>query len=281
MTSIDLSLRRKTTAPQIIRVNGVEITRDAIGRETQYHPAAHPAEARAQAARALVIRELLVQEARRRGIEAVAETDEDGRTETADEAAIRALLTEASSAPPADELSCQRYYEAHRQQFRTADLHEVAHILIAADPSQSDARRTAREQALALATDLSAATDPSAFAAAARALSACPSAQQGGQLGQIGPGQTVPEFEKALASMEKGKVHREPVETRYGFHVVFLERRVRGRQLGFEEARSRIANFLADRAEQIALKMFVQHLVAGADIEGIELGATCSSPDAS
>lgn len=277
MTSIDLSLRRKTTAPPVVRVNGVEITREAIGRETQHHPATHAAKAREQAARALVIRELLVQEARRRGIKAAAETDEDGRIETADEAAVRALLTQAGSVPVVDDTSCRRYYEAHRQQFRTADLHEVAHILIAADPADDKARAGARAQAEGLLEQLLEAGGAQTFASTARAFSACPSSAQGGQLGQIGPGQTVPEFEKALSSMEEGKVHREPIETRYGFHIVFLARRVRGRQLSFEEAHRWIADFLADRAERTALKMFVQHLAAGANIEGIDLGGAPSS----
>ena len=47
-------------------------SRSAIARETQNHPAAKPIDAWLAAARALVVRELLLQEARRLGIEAVA-----------------------------------------------------------------------------------------------------------------------------------------------------------------------------------------------------------------
>ena len=49
-------------------VNGVEISDHAINAELQYHPAGSVEEARAAAARALVVRELLLQTAARRGI---------------------------------------------------------------------------------------------------------------------------------------------------------------------------------------------------------------------
>ncbi|MGL5116357.1 MAG: peptidylprolyl isomerase, partial [Beijerinckiaceae bacterium] len=56
--------------PKTVSVNSVSIARDAIARETQNHPAAKPIDAWQAAARALVIRELLLQEAARLGISA-------------------------------------------------------------------------------------------------------------------------------------------------------------------------------------------------------------------
>ena len=49
----------------VVRVNGAVIARETIAREAQHHPAATPAAAFAQAARALAIRQLLLDEARR------------------------------------------------------------------------------------------------------------------------------------------------------------------------------------------------------------------------
>ncbi len=49
--------------PKAVTVNGVEIPLAAIARETQHHPAGNPSEAWTAAARALAIRELLLQEA--------------------------------------------------------------------------------------------------------------------------------------------------------------------------------------------------------------------------
>ncbi len=50
--------------PEIVSVNGIEIPRDIIAREVQHHPAPKAIEAWQSAARALAIRELLLQQAR-------------------------------------------------------------------------------------------------------------------------------------------------------------------------------------------------------------------------
>ncbi len=75
-----------------VSVNGAAIPRDLIAREAQHHPSRTPAEAGKAAARALVVRELLLQEARRLGILGEPMADSEGRRETEDEAAIRTLI---------------------------------------------------------------------------------------------------------------------------------------------------------------------------------------------
>ena len=65
-----------------VSVNGVNIPHDAIARETQYHPASKPIAAWQAAARALVVRELLLQEARRLGVAAIPSSDVSGRRGT-------------------------------------------------------------------------------------------------------------------------------------------------------------------------------------------------------
>ena len=57
------------------------------------------------------------------------------------------------------------------------------------------------------------------FAELARQHSACPSKEQGGALGQISKGQTVPEFERQLFRLPAG-LCPQPLESRYGFHLV-------------------------------------------------------------
>ena len=69
-----------------VSVNGVAIARDAIAREMQHHPAAKPIAAWQQAARALVVRELLLQRARRLDVTPEPVSDDGGRRETDDEA---------------------------------------------------------------------------------------------------------------------------------------------------------------------------------------------------
>lgn len=263
--------RRRFTRPEPVSINGVTLSSATIARETQHHRAADPDVAWQLAARALAIRELLVQEAARLAIEAEPIDDGEGRSETTEEARLRALLEREVVVPRADEAACRRYYESNRRRFRSPDLFEAAHILFAAAPGDQSARAAARQAATDLMGELR--QKPHSFAAAAALHSACPSAQQGGNLGQIGPGQTVAEFETALAAMVPGVVHGEPVETRYGFHVVRLDRRIDGEFLPFDLVRARIAEYLDESVRRRALQQYVSILAGRARITGVDLGA--------
>lgn len=62
------------------------------------------------------------------------------------------------------------------------------------------------------------------FAAVAREHSQCPSGAQGGDLGEFGPGQMVPEFDRVVFSGELGQVHG-PVQTQFGYHLIEITSR--------------------------------------------------------
>lgn len=62
------------------------------------------------------------------------------------------------------------------------------------------------------------------FAEMARKHSKCPSGKQGGELGQFGPGQMVPEFDRVVFKEEVGKVHG-PIQTQFGYHLVEITSR--------------------------------------------------------
>ncbi|WP_250657605.1 peptidylprolyl isomerase [Alkalimarinus coralli] len=57
------------------------------------------------------------------------------------------------------------------------------------------------------------------FAEIARNFSTCPSGQQGGALGEFGPGQMVREFDEVVFSGELNKVLG-PVKTQFGYHLL-------------------------------------------------------------
>jgi peptidyl-prolyl cis-trans isomerase C len=112
---------------------------------------------------------------------------------------------------------------------------------------------------------------PGRFAALARLHSACPSAAQGGNLGQITCGQTTPEFEEALLSLAQGTLSARPVASRYGCHIIRLERRIEGRTIPFEAVAGKIAGYLAERVRRTATAQFIARLVSAAAISGIEM----------
>ena len=250
-----------------VSVNGVAIASADIARETQHHTASDPDVAWDLAARALAIRELMTQEADRLSIDAEPIEDDEGRRETPQEARLRGLVEHEVRVPRADEATCRRYYEANLARFRSPVLCEVAHILIPRGPQ-------ARELAMSLIAELQ--QRPERFAEAARIHSACPSGKQAGNLGQIGPGQTVPEFEAALATLPVGAIHPEPIESRYGLHIVRLDRRIEGQQLFFELVRERIADYLEESVHRRALRQYVTILASRAQLTGVDFGAAAS-----
>jgi peptidyl-prolyl cis-trans isomerase C len=201
------------------------------------------------------------------------EHDGEGRRETDEEAAIRTLVEVEVTAPHADEETVRRYYESNRHRFRSPDLYEVRHILLAAEPSEVGGKEALAARAGALAEAV--AHDADRFSELAVQWSACPSAKSGGKLGQIGPGQTVPEFEHGLAAMSEGATAI--VETRYGLHVVRLDRRIEGQHLPFDIVRERIADWLDQKVRRTAIRQYIGLLAGRAEIKGIDL-ATIRSP---
>jgi len=62
------------------------------------------------------------------------------------------------------------------------------------------------------------------FAALAAKHSKCPSGRSGGDLGEFGPGEMVPEFDRVVFKGELGKVHG-PVKTQFGYHLIEITSR--------------------------------------------------------
>jgi peptidyl-prolyl cis-trans isomerase C len=252
-----------------VAVNGVTISHDAIARETQNHPAPTPIAAWTAAARALAVRELLLQEARRLELRPESAVDEAGRRETEEEALVRALIAQEVETPTPDEESCRRYYQHNLGRFRSADIYEASHILIAARRDQPEAFAVAHEQATALLHRLQ--QDPSLFAELAEAHSACPSAASGGNLGQLTLGATTPDFERALLALQPGETSSEPIATRYGFHIIRLDRHIPGRELPFEVAQERLARYLIERSRRMAIAQYVARLASRAQLSGVDM----------
>lgn len=246
-----------------VRVNGVEIATQAIAQELQYHPAQSRDEAVYLAVQALVLRELLQQRIAELGLVARTETGE-----SEEEAAIRVLIEREVPLPLAEEEACRTYYAGNAQRFFSAPLLAVRHILLACPADDAEARSLAREQALELLGQLGQA--PQRFAELALQHSACPSKAQGGALGQISKGQTVPEFERQLFRLPLG-LCQQPLESRYGYHLVFVDQRLDGEQLPYEAVAGSIRAELNQRVWQIGVAQYLQNLVGAASIEGIHM----------
>lgn len=179
-----------------------------------------------------------------------------------EEAIIDALLErEVNVEPPTDE-ECRAFHAAHPDAFRAGALIEADHILFAArEDSHRPALRDFAQEKLARLQ-----RGEIDFAEAAKQWSNCPSAAVGGNLGQLTREQVVPEFWQALEEFGATGIVPQPVETRFGLHIVRVSRRVPGEPLPYEFVAERIASHLAEHRLRVALRDYA-HALLHEDLE--------------
>ncbi|WP_210326591.1 peptidylprolyl isomerase [Bartonella apis] len=259
-----------------VSVNGIVIPEVDILQEAQNHPAQTPGEALLEAARSLVIRELLWQEAKNKNL--VPDNEDSTREESAGEdnarqtkldAAISALLESEIKTPEASEEDCKAFYDRDPSRFSTETIWQVRHILISANPKDKKAFDQAREKAYAILEQVK--KNPHEFATIAKDISSCPSAAQGGNLGQITRGSTVPEFENALKKAKKNGLLMQPVESRYGYHIVEINQIIPGKILPLELVKEKIAAWLEASSWSKAVQQYIAILAGKSHITGIDL----------
>jgi peptidyl-prolyl cis-trans isomerase C len=246
----------------MISVNGVIIEEEAVGRELQFHPGGSREDVAHKAATALVVRELLAQRAGELGLDCT------------DDEALDLLVAREVEVPEPSEAEIERFYRTNWLRLRTPPLYEAAHIFFPARPDDDAAREEAKERAKLVLRDVLA--EPRRFAEFARAHSKCASAEAGGALGQVSRGDTNPEVERFLATMEPGTICATPVPSRHGYHILRLDRRDAGRELPLEQVRDKIADYLREKVRRRAIAQYLQLLAGRATIEGIDLGAADS-----
>ena len=256
--------------PDLI-INGETVPSAVVAAETQNHdgPQGKPGIAWRKAANAIAVRTLLLQEARKREVKAKAQEVAPGRFEAEEEALVRGLLeAEVFAKHPTDE-EIRSEWERDPSRFRAPSLWEVSHILVACSPEDEEETRKAKVRAKVLTAF--ATSDPVGFAGLAKRESDCGSKSSGGALGQLGPGDTVPEFEAALRELTEGAITAEPVLTRYGWHIIKMDALALGAVLPFDAVKAKISDAMEKASWARKAHQFVQSLVASAEISGADL----------
>ncbi len=241
-----------------IIVNGTEITDAQIRAEMPHHHVPTEEMAEHSAKLALIAKALFLQEADRLHI-----------TEGDEETRITALVEQELQLPEVSEADCKEFFQSNPGQFNGSDLFETSHILFVAPPGDVEARTSARARAEDVLSRIE--KNGSNFSELAAQFSDCPSKEQGGSLGQIGLAQTVPEFEQALTRMQEGEISAQPVESRFGFHIIYLQGKAKGHPLEYEMVRDKIASYLRESIERQVVSKYLSNLVKQADIQGIDL----------
>ncbi|HEX7054452.1 MAG TPA: peptidylprolyl isomerase [Burkholderiales bacterium] len=211
-------------------------------------------------------RELLRQQAVASGLLA------EGAPESEADAAIERLLEREVKVPEPGEAECRRFYDAHPALFAAGELAAVRHILFQVTPGTPVGALRARAEGV-LSELLKA---PERFEALAREFSNCPSGRHGGNLGQLQRGESAPEFEQVVFGGTWTGIHSQLVTTRFGFHIVAVDRRAPGRRVPFEAVREQVAERLRAATLERALRQYVGVLAGQAELRGANLGAVAT-----
>lgn len=230
-------------------VNGSTITEATFAQEAEalppyVRPIVETPEGRAQFLESLVTRDLLLQEALRRGIDRRPKVRD--RIEMARRSVIlETLLREvAEKAPGLSDAALRKHYDANRANFEVGERVAVKHLLL---------KDRGRADAIAARAKKGEPFDK---------LKAEMSAEQGensADLGFIERGRFIKEFEQAAFGAAPGSIVG-PVRTAYGYHVLWVgEKRAAGIQ-PFEEVRERIVSDLRDQTQREAFEGLVAEL---------------------
>jgi peptidyl-prolyl cis-trans isomerase C len=215
-------------AQNIAIVNGKPVPKarlDALVKQAERAGQQVPAEAMAQAREQVVLREIFVQEAERRGIAASA--DFRSQMELARQSIlIRELFDQERRSNPVSDADAQAEYNKFKAQASGTE-YRASHILVEKE-----------DEAKALLGQLKSGAK---FEDLAKKHSKDPgSGANGGDLDFAKPDSYVPEFSAALVKLKKGETTEAPVKSQFGFHIIRLVDVREAPFPGFEEVKAQV-----------------------------------------
>jgi parvulin-like peptidyl-prolyl isomerase len=152
----------------------------------------------------------------------------------------------------------KKYYDSHANEFVEKEKVHARHILVKTEA-----------EAKSIISDLKGKKGDAlktAFIEAAKKFSTGPSAPKGGDLGSFPSGQMVPEFNDKVFAMKVGTITTEPVQTQFGYHIIYLEEKTSGKKLGFDDVKSFIDQKLKMDKFKEAMETKMKALIGSAKI---------------
>ncbi len=144
-----------------------------------------------------------------------------------------------------DAKEVKAYFDANADEFIDKEKVHARHILM---KNSEDA-----EAIIKSLKGLSGEKLKAEFIALAKSKSTGPSAAKGGDLGYFPRGQMVPSFNDAAFAMREGTVSTEPVQSQFGYHIIYLEDKVAAKKMGFDE----VKNFIEQRLKMDKFKAYM------------------------
>ncbi len=139
------------------------------------------------------------------------------------------------------------YYNENRERFFSEESVNASHILVDSE-----------ELALELLAKIK--SGEISFEDAAAENSTCPSKANGGNLGDFGRGQMVPEFDSAVFEMQVGEISEAPVKTQFGYHLIKLISKREAEAIPFAEIAPEIKNALLQEKQRAAYESKINQL---------------------
>ena len=141
----------------------------------------------------------------------------------------------------------EAYYNENKEQFVSGDSVNASHILVDTE-----------EKALAILAEIN--EGKLTFEDAAKENSSCPSKENGGNLGDFGRGQMVPEFDEAVFAMEVGEISKAPVKTQFGYHLIKLNSKKESETIPFDTIKDEIKEGLLGEKRRAAYDSRINQL---------------------
>ena len=144
------------------------------------------------------------------------------------------------------DIEARKFYDENKDKFQGQPVVSASHILVSREAEANEIKAKIESGEMS-------------FEDAAKQYSSCPSKAQGGDLGEFGRGQMVPEFEQAAFDMEVGEL-RGPVKTQFGYHLIRLDGKKTSEPVSFDQAKDMIKARLYDEKRQKAYQSKVNQL---------------------
>jgi nitrogen fixation protein NifM len=172
---------------------------------------------------------------------------------------VEAVLEKVSSkAAKVSEMDVELYYQFHSEKFRRPETRLVRHILITINETIAENTRVeAAKRIAAIAARLT--KEPQRFDEQALKHSECPTALDGGKLGDLPRGKLFPELDKALFEMKAGDVSG-VLESELGFHILRCDVVTAASILSLDLAKPHIRKLMEKKRKRVCQQAWIKEL---------------------
>jgi nitrogen fixation protein NifM len=173
---------------------------------------------------------------------------------------VEAILEKVGTqAVNVSDMDVELYYQYHPEQFRRPETRLVRHILITINETIPENTRSAAQERIAtLATRL--VKEPQRFEEQALKHSECPTALDGGKLGDLPRGKLFPVLDEALFELKAGEVSG-VLESELGFHILRCDAITDAGVLGYDQAKPHIRNLMEQKRKRASQQAWMKQLL--------------------